>query len=189
MKKKSFFSYMFLLILAWTTSCYADNCSKDDWCKMHNPDLQTSDLRAIWGSSKNDVFAVGFNGTILHYDGSNWSEMGMTSLDAYYLHGIWGSNNYDVYAMGSSGTILHYDGSYWSKIVSGTWSRLNGIWGSSGGDVFAVGDDGTILRRNLSGPFKLSVLLSGNGTVTSVPQGIHCPTDCTESYEGKPMLG
>lgn len=103
MKKKSLFSYMFLLIFAWTTSCYADNCSKDDWCKMHNPDLQISDLRAIWGSSKNDVFAVGFNGTILHYDGSNWSRMWLGGPGNGFmidLKGVWGSSGSDVFAVG-----------------------------------------------------------------------------------------
>ncbi len=326
MKKKSLFSYIFLLILTWTASCYADNCSVDDWCKEYNPD--TSNLYDIWGSNGKDIFAVGTNNTILHYDGSSWSTMllyenvthmgiwgssennvyavgmrkegtrRMTSIlrydgnrwywywdgatncsmstrncayfdvwgssendvfvvgdnwgigivgqedllvvidhydgnhwsamasDGLYgtmediwgsskndvfavatnrkknyiqhydgatwsvmesgggtnnLYGVWGSSGSDVFAVGTNGTILHYDGSNWSEMTSGITNDLSGIWGSSGNDVFAVGDSGTILHRQL-GPFKLSVFLPGNGTVTSEPQGIDCPTDCTETY-------
>lgn len=29
----------------------------------------TADLHAVWGSSSSDVFAVGTDGTILHYEG------------------------------------------------------------------------------------------------------------------------
>jgi hypothetical protein len=29
-------------------------------------------LYGVWGSSSSDVFAVGFKGTILHYDGKAW---------------------------------------------------------------------------------------------------------------------
>ena len=32
-------------------------------------------LRAVWGNSSTDVFAVGDAGTILHYDGTCWSTM------------------------------------------------------------------------------------------------------------------
>jgi hypothetical protein len=32
-------------------------------------------LRGIWGSSSSDVFVVGSDETILHYDGSEWSSI------------------------------------------------------------------------------------------------------------------
>lgn len=34
----------------------------------------------------------------------------------------------------------------------------------------------------MPGPFDLSVNILGNGAVTSIPTGIHCPPDCKESY-------
>jgi hypothetical protein len=40
-----------------------------DWT-WQNPVPQGNHLRGVWGSSGSDVFAVGDDGTILHYDGS-----------------------------------------------------------------------------------------------------------------------
>ena len=34
-------------------------------------------LHSVWGSSPSDVFAVGDNGTILHYDGTSWNRLGV----------------------------------------------------------------------------------------------------------------
>jgi hypothetical protein len=62
-------------------------------------------LDGVWGSSGSDVFAVGEDGTILHYDGSSWSSM--SSGTGEWLYGVWGSSGSDVFAVGDSGTILH----------------------------------------------------------------------------------
>ena len=62
----------------------------------------------MWGSSASDVFAVGQNGTILHYDGSSWSSM--SSGTSNELLGVWGSSASDAFAVGSWSTILDYSG-------------------------------------------------------------------------------
>ena len=103
-------------------------------------------LYGVWGSSDNDVWAVGMFGTILHYNGTAWSTV-MTSGTANYLYGVWGSSDNDVWAVGMFGTILHYDGTAWSTVMtSGTANYLYGVWGSSDNDVWAVGMFGTILH-------------------------------------------
>ena len=85
----------------------------------------TNGLKGIWGSSGSDVFAVGSNGTILHYDGNAWSPMSSGTTDV--LKGVWGSSGSDVFAVGSNGTILHYDGNTWSPMSSGTTNGHKGI--------------------------------------------------------------
>jgi hypothetical protein len=72
---------------------------------MSNPATSNA-LRAIWGSSGNDVFAVGGNGTILHYDGNQWSQMSSGTSES--LSGVWGISGSDVFAIGEGGTILRY---------------------------------------------------------------------------------
>jgi len=104
----------------------------------------STDLWAVWGSSTNDVFAVGKSGAILHYNGTAWSPM--NSGISKDLWGVWGLSPSDVFAVGDGGTILHYNGKAWSPMVSGTTEYLWGVWGSSPQQVFAVGYWGTILR-------------------------------------------
>ncbi len=101
-------------------------------------------LKGLWGNSETDVFAVGYNGTVLHYDGINWSSM--TSGTTEFLYGVWGSSGIDVFTVGLNGTVIHYDGINWSSMTSGTIEHLNGVWGSSGTNVFAVGYNGTVLH-------------------------------------------
>ncbi|MCP4346651.1 MAG: choice-of-anchor D domain-containing protein [Desulfobacterales bacterium] len=94
-------------------------------------------LNSVWGSSGSDVFAVGGDGTILHYDGISWTDM--SSGTSSHLNKVWGNSGSDVFAVGDNGTILHYDGSSWSGMDSGTFYDFRDVWGSSGSDVFAVG--------------------------------------------------
>ena len=93
---------------------------------------------------------------------------------------VWGSSGSDVFAVGNSGLILHYDGNSWSKMTCGTSSPLEALWGSSGSDVFAVGY--AVILHFIPELYSLNVTLygTGNGIVTSAPEGIHCGTDCTE---------
>jgi hypothetical protein len=66
----------------------------------------TTPLRAVFGTSDTQVYAVGDNGTILRYDGTSWSAM--TSNTTRHLYGVWGLASGEIYAVGQNGTILHY---------------------------------------------------------------------------------
>ena len=104
-------------------------------------------LYAIWGSSINDIFAVGEAGVILRYDGSLWSQMAAGVSDPFY--GVGGSSSNNVFAVGYMGLLYHFDGVTWSPMVSGTTQPLYDVWASSPTDVFAIGGvtlryDGTV---------------------------------------------
>ena len=108
--------------------------------------ITDSNFYDIWGSSSNDVFAVGGDGSILHYDGNSWSAM--SSGTVRNLKSVWGSSSSDVFAVGNEGTILHYDGTSWTAMTtaSSTSPTFFDIWGSSSSDVFAVGSQGSIMH-------------------------------------------
>jgi hypothetical protein len=115
------------------------------WSAMSHP--STTSLDEVWGSSDNDVFAVGDLSEILHYDGQSWSEMDHPyTTDVYRFYGVWGSSWDDVFVVGTEGAVLHYNGSSWSSMSSGTTEWLFAVWGSSGNDVYATGMNGTILN-------------------------------------------
>ena len=105
-------------------------------------------LKAVWGSSAEDVFAVGSSATIIHYNGSEWSKMGSSINQSFNLNDVWGSSDDNVYAVGDSGTILKYNGSgsQWSNFNSGSTKNLRGIWGVSESNFIAVGEFGTALH-------------------------------------------
>ncbi|MBW1808344.1 MAG: hypothetical protein JRJ87_09135 [Deltaproteobacteria bacterium] len=81
------------------------------------PDINVMD---VWGTAPDDIYAVGFKGNILHYDGNSWTKM--ESGTEANLEGIWGYvlkddaglvTRTDIFAVGSQGTILRYDGVSW----------------------------------------------------------------------------
>ena len=100
-----------------------------------------------------DVFIVGENGVILHYNGTAWSTM--TSPTTLTLQGVWGTAANNVFAVGGPsassggdrGTILKYDGGAWIRV----WNdpsilRFHDLWGSSDTNLFAVGEAGAIVH-------------------------------------------
>ncbi|MDY6835380.1 MAG: IPT/TIG domain-containing protein [Chloroflexota bacterium] len=102
-------------------------------------------ISSVWGSSGSDVFAVGDDGTILHYNGSSWTSMDSGTTE--WLYSVWGASSSSVFVAGGDGSVLYYDGSNWSTLVEGPQSyQYESIWGSSASDVFGVGSDGTVMH-------------------------------------------
>lgn len=116
-----------------------------EWKTVHI-DYGTSILKAVWASAPDDVFAVGFDGTILHYNGKKWDKM--KSGTDKHLFDVWGFASDDVYACGGmtstlgypfQPTLIHYDGLEWKTILDTTgyeWHEISTIWGSSSDNVY-----------------------------------------------------
>ena len=99
------------------------------------------------GSGPNDVWAVGWNNTILHWDGGTWTPVSThLGADAGY-EAVWGSGPNDVWAAGYTNGLVHWNGTAWTSVCIGTTNDLHAIWGSGPNDVWAVGEGGTILKR------------------------------------------
>jgi len=106
----------------------------------------TTRLRGLWGSSANDVWVVGDNGTIRHFDANATEAEIVESTTRSNLNAVWGSGPNDIWVVGDSGTILHFDGNSWSEsvaafLVGRKKPELYGIWGSGPDDVWIVGND------------------------------------------------
>lgn len=67
-----------------------------------------ADLTGLWGFGSHDVFAAGYDGSVLRYNGSDWTRIGSSTTET--LTSIWGSSPTDLFAAGSDGAILHYGG-------------------------------------------------------------------------------
>lgn len=113
---------------------------------------QGNDLRAVSGTRATDVWAIGWAGTILHYDGTGWRpvdsglDQGTKSWPKPSLRHLWAAAAKDIFAVGERGLILRWNGSAWKRMESGTTADLFAVMGSSASDVWAVGWGGVILH-------------------------------------------
>lgn len=86
-------------------------------------------LGGIWGSSPEDVWAVGFYGWMAHWNGSRWKPLtdprpqSAEPLD--FLMAVWGSSATDVWVLRAqdpmgdrpnAGQLLHWDGTGWETV-------------------------------------------------------------------------
>ena len=111
----------------------------------------TETLRSVWADASGDAFAVGDNGSIVHWDGTAWSEMTSPS-DPWFgfrLNAVWGSSPTNVFAAGEGSLLLRYDGSSWTQVMVDALADLTDVWGTAANNVFVVANDrsGIILHR------------------------------------------
>lgn len=136
-------------------------------------------LNWVHAVSKDDVWAVGNEGTLLHFDGAAWTLSPAQTTQP--LWGIWGAASDDLWAVGGSGfssgepLLFHFDGTAWTKIQVPPLSRDNvfafyKVWGTSATDVRVVGQDGAIIhfdgagwKDEVSGAKDDLISLWGNG--------------------------
>lgn len=116
----------------------------------------TQSLRAVWGSSADDLFSVGFSptlgvadATILHSGDGGVTWQAQSSPMKRHLFDVWGADANTVFAVGDGAfngavnTVKTTDGgANWVALTSGTAEDLNSVWGSSASNVWAVGSGG-----------------------------------------------
>ena len=125
-----------------------------------------SNLNAVWASSQTDAYAVGDEGTVLHWDGSKINDISakVKSLvtiksSPAHLRSVWGTGKNEVFIAGDSGIVIKYNGvsssGAWKSISSGVPIRnLKAIWGSGGqsiyvtGEMYSVNATATVMRYN-----------------------------------------
>ena len=92
-------------------------------------------LRSVWGSSPDDVWAVGSQGTIIHWDGVEWKKVDVDSnLNSYDFLDIWGHSNSEIYIAGriyqQKVLLLKYNGISWEIVIeNSSLSRFSTTWG------------------------------------------------------------
>lgn len=113
--------------------CYQLTCNADHWCQ--ETPQQTNSLYGVWGANARAIWAVGRNGTIVHWDGLTWSTQasGTTST----LWGVWGSSATDVWAVGED-VVLRYDGAAWRRAPD-VPIAARAVWGTGPNNVWVAG--------------------------------------------------
>jgi len=111
-------------------------CSTDRWCWL-NPLPQGNELEKVWVRTPTDVWAVGWGGTVIRFDGTAWQLVPSGTKE--YLTGVWGTSANDVWVTGANGTLRHWTGSGWTAVDTGNTLWLQAVWGLAQNDVWAVG--------------------------------------------------
>jgi hypothetical protein len=114
-------------------------------------------MNKLWGSSSSDLYVVGNNGNIAHWDGMKWTKIESgTSTD---INDIWGikystSNSSLVLCTVSNRDnlgeykLLSIFGNITKEYFSLPYTRLYGVWFNSSRSIYIVGDGAFVYKNN-----------------------------------------
>lgn len=134
-------------------------CRYLGWARQSRRTVEN--LRAVWGESEREVYAVGWEGAVLRFDGTRWEPLLVDDNDEPMygdrrFFSVWGRTvDGQAYIGGKDGLILQ------RRTSNGEWemmtqlpqaSDVNGIWGAPGSNrLVAIGDVGRIWRYDGAG--------------------------------------
>jgi hypothetical protein len=90
----------------------------------------------IWASSPTDIWTVGDDAIVAHYDGATWTR---TLTGSAFASSIWGSGPTDIYVT-STFDVLHYDGTEWTEVELEFGGGGEEVWGTDASDVWVMTD-------------------------------------------------
>ncbi len=100
-------------------------------------------LMAVWGSSADDVWAVGADrgdgtgATAMHFDGADWEQLETgVSGDLWWVFGF---EDGPIFLGGKDGVILRYRQGEFERMETPGAGTVYGIWGTAPDDLWAVG--------------------------------------------------
>jgi len=106
-------------------------------------------IRKVWGTSARDVWFVGDDFFVAHWDGEHLTSVALpSSAHAGSFHDVSGAGPNDVWAVGTSGTVVHYDGARWTIVAIPTTATLRAV--HVGARVW-VGGDHIVASTSLGG--------------------------------------
>ncbi|MEK7648942.1 MAG: hypothetical protein AAB400_03425 [Patescibacteria group bacterium] len=123
----------------------APNIGSGAW-SLHTELPQGHHIRGVSTVSASDMWAVGDNGLIAHYNGTAWTEVSSPHGDR--INAIHMLSQSDGWAVGDGGKIIHYNGTAWSSAISPATDHLNSVYFLNPSDGWAVGAAGKIFRYN-----------------------------------------
>jgi hypothetical protein len=154
--------------------CALEGCGSDESIEhsrsAENPGLApwtNEDLLDVWGSAPNDVWAVGTNGSALHFDGKAW--VSLSSGTTLQLSGVSGSSSSDVWMVGGESIAVHWNGAGFENSLGEPDDELLGVWSGGEGHVFATGiSAGIAFLRHFDGQVWAGRALTQAGSLWDV---------------------
>jgi hypothetical protein len=94
------------------------------------------EYRSVWGTSRDNVVAVGTSGTIAEFDGKQWTRVA-SSPTTQSLSAVWGHGE-KMLAVGGRIGVIRIGAGDWrlEPVTGGAGGPLSAIWGSSADDIW-----------------------------------------------------
>lgn len=141
----------------------ADTPAGGTWQQMAVPTRLP--LHAVWGRHPHELYAVGWMGTILSFDGTQWQHQRggvvdpetksyANSVENTPLFDITGSPDGRAWAVGDDGVILTLEAGQWRRQDSAARANLRSITHSPSGQLFAAGAEGCVITSDGDGKWE-----------------------------------
>jgi hypothetical protein len=138
----------------WVSSGFPKHWDGQQWTMYHFQDMGLGievSTEHIWASSPNNVYFVGWKGSIVHYNGSSFAKM--ESGTTCKLEDVWGIDGNHIWAVGtesdnSRSVILFYNGKTWNTLHDTNNERKcwsNSVWTDNPYLLFLNGGSGRYL--------------------------------------------
>jgi len=140
-----------------------------EWKQL--PVAQSDTIYGIWGDSASNIYLVGKDGGIVHYDGKAWIKQ--ANPEKSDLYAAWGKSATEVYA-GGEGMVVYWNGTQWAKAYDSTSYHFRKLWSAPGSsNVWAVGEmNGYIYYKSGSTPTSYWSSVSFYGKTAASMYGI-----------------
>ncbi len=129
--------------------------------------VTSNELTAVWRNTAADVWAVGINNTIVHYNGTAWSQP-ITGLAFANYYSIFGTSGTDVWTVGGLGSTAHWNGTSWHRTALSSAVNFTGVWGSAPSNYYASANAGIGYHYNGSSWSQISFPFGVSGNLHSV---------------------
>jgi hypothetical protein len=146
-------------------------------------DADNADVKALWGSSADDVWAVG--SAIFHFDGHAWTTSMKLADDASLVCGTGAADVWVAGATAGATFVLHYDGHGWTRMPSSSDGDPYAIWCSGPNQPWIAGEYASLVRWD--GAAWVNVPSPGDGWMTlggSGPTDVWAAGDRVFHYDG-----
>lgn len=138
-------------------------CTSDSIC-WEAPLPFGMDLRDAAMTATNDVWAIGTQGSILHYDGSRWSFSPSTTQQDLQSISASATNNAWV-AGGPNGLVLRWDGTNWASVNTGRSVFTTGIYTSAANSVIVTEQGQNALHYAAAGAWTVRAAAARNAAI------------------------
>jgi len=107
-------------------------------------------INKLWGSSSSDLYAVGNNGNIAHYNGQSWSKIESgTDLNINDIWGISdGNGGFNKYLAAYNAMLKLDANKNLSRIEAESGMHIFSIWGYTNQLIYVVGGENDALYKN-----------------------------------------